>query len=295
MAMINLEWLRTFRTVYKTESLTRAAEKLMITQPAVSQHIAALEAYAGKKLFERKSNGVKPTNYAKILNNMVANSFDDLEEVESSFNKKSIGLKTIINIGISEHLYKTVLSEKLQVIGDYVHVKFGEQESLIKEVEEGSLMMAIIPQIVNTFDTICYPLFKQKLILVSTRDINIAEFDQLYKENKKLAERWLSKQDWYSHRPITPFIKQYWLDVFDKKRPTIVPKYIIPNEYEALQQLSKGRGMAIALDTNAKPFLDSGELHSSSFAPDVERDLSLLVNKKKEDRNLSQKIIKIFS
>ncbi len=293
--MINLEWLRTFRTVYKTESLTKASELLMMSQPAVSQHIAALEAHADKKLFIRKSSGVKPTNYANILNNMIANSFDDLEEVESSFNKESLKHKVIINIGISEHLYQAVLSDKLQHIGEFVHVKFGTQETLIKEVEEGTLMFAVIPQIVKTFDTVCYPLCKQKLVLVCTSDINIEEFQQLYKENKKRAERWLSKQTWYSHRPITPFIKQFWLDVFDKKRPTIVPKFIIPNEYEVLNQLSKGSGFAIALDTNVSQFIKEGKLVSIEVEPIIERDLALLANKNITNHPYTKNIVKVLS
>lgn len=293
--MINLEWLRTFRTVYKTESLTKAAELLNITQPAVSQHIAALENQAAKKLFERKSKGVQPTNYARILNNMIAHSLDDLEEVEESFSKKIFKQKTIIDFGISEHLYKSILSDKLLHLDESFHLKFGEQDKLIKEVEEGTLMAAIIPKVVNTFDTNCHILFKQKLVMVFTPDIDIKEFKKLIKKNKKQAERWLLNQNWFSHRPITPFIKQYWLNIFDKTRPSIVPKIIIPNEYEVLEQLSKSSGVALCYDTNAESFIKYGKLNSFAIKPVVERTISLLVNKIKMDSTLVNKYIELLS
>lgn len=51
--MVNLEWYRTFKTVYKKGTLTSAAEALFISQPGVSLHLSSLESYVGYKLFER--------------------------------------------------------------------------------------------------------------------------------------------------------------------------------------------------------------------------------------------------
>ena len=81
--MINLEWLRTFRVVYKTKSLSKASELLYISQPTVSQHIRSLEGYLNKKLFVRKSKGVLETDEGKILNTMVSGTIESLEEIEN--------------------------------------------------------------------------------------------------------------------------------------------------------------------------------------------------------------------
>jgi DNA-binding transcriptional LysR family regulator len=50
--MVNLEWYRTFKSVYKTETSLAA---VFISQPAVSQQMSMLEAHVGYKLFNRKS------------------------------------------------------------------------------------------------------------------------------------------------------------------------------------------------------------------------------------------------
>ncbi|GAA0179598.1 selenium metabolism-associated LysR family transcriptional regulator [Clostridium sediminicola] len=64
--MIDIKLL-TFITVAKTNNFTRAANILNITQPAVSQHIKALEEYYNVKLFYKKGNGRQLTDEGKIL------------------------------------------------------------------------------------------------------------------------------------------------------------------------------------------------------------------------------------
>ena len=57
--MVNLELYRVFYTVAKCGSLTKAAEELFISQPAVSQAIKQLEAQLGGKLFNRTQKGME--------------------------------------------------------------------------------------------------------------------------------------------------------------------------------------------------------------------------------------------
>jgi DNA-binding transcriptional LysR family regulator len=45
--MVNLEWYRSFVQVYRVGTVSKAAEMLHLTQPAVSQHIAAFEQFLG--------------------------------------------------------------------------------------------------------------------------------------------------------------------------------------------------------------------------------------------------------
>lgn len=59
--MVNLELFRVFYTVAKCGSLTKAAEELYISQPAVSQAIKQLENQLGGKLFTRTHKGMELT------------------------------------------------------------------------------------------------------------------------------------------------------------------------------------------------------------------------------------------
>jgi LysR family nitrogen assimilation transcriptional regulator len=59
--------LRYFVAIVDRGTITRAAEALHLAQPALSQHMAALEADLGEKLLERSRRGVVPTSAGRSL------------------------------------------------------------------------------------------------------------------------------------------------------------------------------------------------------------------------------------
>src|SRR3954447_26661281 len=59
--MIDPRRVLTFREVARLGSFSRAAEALSLTQPAVSQQVAALERQAGARLLERAPGGLSLT------------------------------------------------------------------------------------------------------------------------------------------------------------------------------------------------------------------------------------------
>lgn len=46
--MVDFEWYRSFIAIYKHNSLSEAAKARIMTQPAMSQHLSALEAEVGE-------------------------------------------------------------------------------------------------------------------------------------------------------------------------------------------------------------------------------------------------------
>lgn len=65
--MLNLYKLEIFAVVVQTGSFSAAAESLLMTQPAVSQHIHDLEASLGARLFQRGRRGVSLTSAGETL------------------------------------------------------------------------------------------------------------------------------------------------------------------------------------------------------------------------------------
>ena len=288
--MINLEWLRTFRVVYKTKSLSKASELLYISQPTVSQHIRSLEGYLNKKLFVRKSKGVLETDEGKILNTMVSGTIESLEEIENKIGQKYLKENRIISIGISSHLFQTVLGDVLQSIGSQVHVKFGKKQELTRQVEDGDLLFAIVPDVIDTLDMHVFPLVDQQMVIAYTPDIDLENIHKIYKKDTHAAEKILTDQTWYAHDATSNFLKVYWMHVFDKRRPAIVPNYIIPNEFELLQILPKGSGMTIAFDSHVKNFEEQGHLKTCTLGDVNFRSLMLVSSKKKAPKELTEKI-----
>lgn len=292
--MINLEWLRTFRTVFITKSLSQASEILMVSQPTVSQHIAALESRMGKRLFERKSKGVEETDMGRILNTMVSGALDQLETVEQKIIQRDSNIKNILSLGISPHGYKTVLCNTLSSMGEYVHIKFGKKDELLTQVERGDLHYAVVHEEADRFDVDCYPLQAQTVVLVATPDMDLDLLENSYRRDKSEAEDWLKEQRWFSHDHNSSLIKLYWLKHFDKKRPAVVPNFVIPNEFEVLYQQSNSSGLSIAFNNVTHHFVNQGLLKTLELEKINYRQLYLVANRKKTTSSETEKILKIL-
>lgn len=79
LADIDLNLLRLFDAVYRARSVSRAAERLGLTQPAASQGLTRLRALMGDPLFMRAPGGVKATPRADRLAPAVAGALGMLE------------------------------------------------------------------------------------------------------------------------------------------------------------------------------------------------------------------------
>lgn len=99
---INLEYYKTFYYVAKQGSISGAANKLFISQPAVSQIIKQLETALGSSLFYRIAKGVKLTPQGELLYTYIAQGYEYFELAESMF-KELLNLETgEIRIGASD-------------------------------------------------------------------------------------------------------------------------------------------------------------------------------------------------
>ena len=139
---------------------------------------------------------------------------------------------------------------------EFIDFSFYENDSLFELVDSKKLDFAIVTKRYDTFDTIQKKIGEIKQIIVSSNDINASELKNSIKNNDFTAiENWLNNQKWFSHDSGIPHIKLFWLHVFNKKRPSMIPNYIIPSEYEMVELLSKNTGVAVVWDCNAANLL----------------------------------------
>lgn len=80
---IDLNLLRVFDAVYRTRNVSRAAEALDLTQPAVSQGLTRLRLLVKDPLFMRASGGVQPSPRADRLAPAVRSALGTLEQALS--------------------------------------------------------------------------------------------------------------------------------------------------------------------------------------------------------------------
>ena len=79
---MTIRHIRVFLAVYRTLSMTRAAEELHMVQPAVTRSIQELERYYGVKLFERLGRRLYATDCARELYGYASHIDDTFGEME---------------------------------------------------------------------------------------------------------------------------------------------------------------------------------------------------------------------
>ena len=112
--MVNLELYRVFYTVAKCGSLTRAAEELYISQPAVSQSIKQLESQLGVPLFDRRHRGMElSAQGGKIIFAEVERALELLCEAENRLAQLQSSAVGTIRIGASDTIFEYFLADKI--------------------------------------------------------------------------------------------------------------------------------------------------------------------------------------
>ena len=81
---LNFSQLAAFRAVADAGSVGRGAEKLLVSQPAVSKHVKQLERTLGITLFDRTPRGVRPTPAGALLADYARRIFSLADEAEQA-------------------------------------------------------------------------------------------------------------------------------------------------------------------------------------------------------------------
>lgn len=112
---MNLELYRIFYSIANHGSISKAAEHLYITQPAVSRSIRQLEEEMGCTLFIRTRKGVKLTQEGEILYKYIEQAFSFITAAEKKINDVKNLISGEVRIGVSDTLCKYYLVPYLKL------------------------------------------------------------------------------------------------------------------------------------------------------------------------------------
>ena len=105
----NLSTYRIFYEVAKSGNISKAAEQLYISQPAISKTIVRLEDSLEIKLFKRNSRGVSLTDEGKVLFQYIKDAFAHIQEAEETLQKMKDFHIGHLDIGASSTLCRFIL------------------------------------------------------------------------------------------------------------------------------------------------------------------------------------------
>ncbi len=147
---MNYTYLNVFYTVAKLQNISKAAEELGVTQPAVSRIISNIEKEYHTKLFFRSKTGVSLTRDGQNLFEMIKAPLIELEKVSNNLSNNKTFDKVTIHIGATStalycYLFKH-LEDDIKKIFPNVNFKIYSDSStkLLNMVSNGSIDFAFI-------------------------------------------------------------------------------------------------------------------------------------------------------
>ncbi len=146
---VNFDYYRTFYYVVKYKKISIAAEKLYVSQPAVTQIVQKLEEQLGSNLFVRTKSGMELTQTGKMLYDYTKQSIEILDNVEYKFNRYENLEVGEIKIRTGSNVAKMILYDALEKFGkDYPNIKVeiatGSPSQAIEMLHTGEIDMVLV-------------------------------------------------------------------------------------------------------------------------------------------------------
>lgn len=139
---MNTSYLRTFIEVINLKNISKAAEKLFITQPAVSKQLQLLEKDFGAELFKKSGREIIPTEEGYMLYKYAKNLLSEENKIYSLLRRdddKMVGNLTVYTSSMPADYYiHDLIIEFNKMYPDTTYIiKKIDSEMVFKNIEEG--------------------------------------------------------------------------------------------------------------------------------------------------------------
>ncbi len=154
--MMNLYPLQSFVTVIAEGSMTGAADKLFLTQPAISQQIRNLEEDLGVDLLVRGVRQIKPTLQGEVLYEYSKKMLQLGAQAEVAVKAMGAELKGHLRVGTLNSMGVQLMSPIVSRLLKYnpqlnVKIEYGKGDDLIRLFKKGMLDVLILPDVETQF------------------------------------------------------------------------------------------------------------------------------------------------
>lgn len=151
---MELRVLRYFLEVAREGSVTRAAQRLHISQPTLSRQLKDLEEELGKKLFLRSNYSVKLTDAGMLLRRRAEDILNLADKTQEEFRALEEDLGGDIHIGCAEsegiaHLARRVKALQQRYPRIRIHLYSGDRGDLAQRLDRGLLDFAVLVESVD--------------------------------------------------------------------------------------------------------------------------------------------------
>lgn len=169
---MDLRQIQYFVALFEERSITKAARRLNVVQPAISMQIGRLEKTFKTKLFERTSRGVIPTDIGRAYYGLCQKIMGDVHEARRYLQEAGGKINGELNIGLMPSVANSVLPE---VLAEYkksypdvtLRIVEAYSGSLVESLLSGRLDLAVVNNMGSFSGAAIVPLFRDYLVLVT--------------------------------------------------------------------------------------------------------------------------------
>lgn len=171
--MTRLE-IEAFLAIIKYGSISAAADRLFVTQPALSRRIQSIEEELGYELFER-GRGVRNVRLTEqgreftVLAEQFLSLYREAEEIPEKKRKPILRLSSVNSL--AAYLLPQVLPEMMEgEAGCNVVFRSGCSLDFYGYVESGSVDVALVSDVVPSKKVIMFPAFQEPYVFAGGKD-----------------------------------------------------------------------------------------------------------------------------
>lgn len=276
---INLEYYKIFYYVATYKSITLAAEKLMITQPAVSQAVKHLETDLSCVLFVRTPKGVRLTKEGEVLFSYVSRGYETIQSGEKKLSEMLALEEGEICIGASDMTLQFYLLPFLEKFHEKypkirITVTNAPTPETLTHLNDGKIDFGIVSTPIWT---------KQNLKTVSVRsiqDVFVAGRNFKELQGKCLSYKKLMELPVMCLEGSTS-TRRYVENFLAEQEVELHPEFELATSDMLIQFAVRNLGIASVVKDFAKKYLESGELFCLEFDHEIpKREFCIVLSEK---------------
>ena len=171
--------------------MTKAAEKLLISQPALSKSIANIEQELGVPLFDRHGRSIHLNRFGEMFLQSVDVILTEYDKVMQEFGDITKPGHGEVSLGFVHSLGMEVVPELMAVVPDYFpHMEFSLTQAtslnLLKRLEEGAIELCLSQEFTSKkIDIEWIELWTEELFVIVPLNHKLAEYNEINLEQIK--------------------------------------------------------------------------------------------------------------
>jgi len=177
--------LAAFIAVAETNSFSLAAERLHLTQPAISKRIAVLEQMIGNSLFDRIGKRVILTEAGQILLPRAKKILREIEDTRTAIHNLGTSVSGRLSVASSHHIGLHRLPPVLKEYSSLyprvsIDISFLDSEQAYQQVAHGEIELAVVTLAPVMMDNIIsQPVWDDQLCIMTAADHALTRLDKV--------------------------------------------------------------------------------------------------------------------